>query len=247
MRKLSPASLSILAAVASAYLFASMESSRAEGVMKMCGDKWQQAKAEGTTNGETWPQFLAQCRRDQANAPASAPSQAQVPAAPTPTTTVGTGSKTVRECEAEYAENKAAIRAAGQTKLDFVAACRAGQSAVPSGQAASPPPPAPASTQSGSLFPWLKPSSPPANAAPPPAAPQPSNYAAPATGAGQFNTEQEARYRCPSDTVVWVNERSHIYHFSGTHNYGHTKEGAYMCEADAKAAGDRAAMNEAHP
>jgi Aconitase X len=32
-----------------------------------------------------------------------------------------------------------------------------------------------------------------------------------------------------------------------THNYGHTKQGAYMCEADAKAAGDRAAKNEKHP
>ena len=50
-----------------------------------------------------------------------------------------------------------------------------------------------------------------------------------------------------SDTVVWVNTRSGVYHFGGMHNYGHTKEGAYMCEADAKAAGDRAAMNEHHP
>ena len=47
--------------------------------------------------------------------------------------------------------------------------------------------------------------------------------------------------------MVWVNTRSRVYHFEGTHNYGHTKEGAYMCEADAKAAGDRAAMNEQHP
>jgi hypothetical protein len=31
------------------------------------------------------------------------------------------------------------------------------------------------------------------------------------------------------------------------HNYGHTKEGAYICEADAKVAGDRAAMNEQDP
>ena len=27
-------------------------------------------------------------------------------------------------------------------------------------------------------------------------------------------------------------------------DYGNTKQGAYMCEADAKAAGDRAAKNE---
>ena len=67
------------------------------------------------------------------------------------------------------------------------------------------------------------------------------------TGAGQFASEQQAKSRCPSDTVVWVNNNSGVYHFSGTHNYGHTKEGAYMCEADAKAAGDRAAKNEKHP
>ena len=33
----------------------------------------------------------------------------------------------------------------------------------------------------------------------------------------------------------------------GRRNYGHTKEGAYMCEADAKAAGNRAAKDEKHP
>ena len=40
--------------------------------------------------------------------------------------------------------------------------------------------------------------------------------------------------------------KSGVYHFAGTSNYGNTKHGAYMCEADAKAAGDRAAMNEHH-
>jgi hypothetical protein len=35
--------------------------------------------------------------------------------------------------------------------------------------------------------------------------------------------------------------------FSQIPNYGHTEQGTYMCEADAKAAGDRAAENEKHP
>ena len=47
--------------------------------------------------------------------------------------------------------------------------------------------------------------------------------------------------------IVWVNNDSRVYHFPGTRYYGHTKEGAFMCEADAKAAGDRAALNEHHP
>ena len=63
-------------------------------------------------------------------------------------------------------------------------------------------------------------------------------------GNGEFASDQQARSRCPTDTVVWVNTRSRVYHFVGAQNYGHTKECAYMCEADAKAAGDRAAMNE---
>jgi len=40
---------------------------------------------------------------------------------------------------------------------------------------------------------------------------------------------------------------SKIYHFSGHKDYGHTKEGAYMCEKDALGQGIRAAKNEKHP
>ena len=59
------------------------------------------------------------------------------------------------------------------------------------------------------------------------------------------NTQRSsaARARCPSDTVVWVNTPTRIYHYSGTRYYGHTLKGAYMCEADARAAGYRAARN----
>ena len=56
-----------------------------------------------------------------------------------------------------------------------------------------------------------------------------------------------AKARCPTDTVVWANLKSKIYHFSGHKDYGTTKEGTYMCEKDATAAGDRAAKNEKHP
>ena len=73
--------------------------------------------------------------------------------------------------------------------------------------------------------------------------PVPANTAARATGAGQFTTAAEAQGRCPGDKVVWVNTKSHIYHYAGTHSYGTTKQGAYMCEADANAAGDRASKS----
>jgi hypothetical protein len=52
-------------------------------------------------------------------------------------------------------------------------------------------------------------------------------------------------------TSVWVNTGSHVYHFEGTSShgrsfYGNTSQGAYMCEADARAAGNRAAFDEHH-
>jgi hypothetical protein len=58
-----------------------------------------------------------------------------------------------------------------------------------------------------------------------------------------------ARYSSarPRSTVVWVNEHSHNYHFSGMKDYGHKKSGAYMCETEAQTSGNRAAMNERHP
>jgi hypothetical protein len=66
-------------------------------------------------------------------------------------------------------------------------------------------------------------------------------------GQDQYRTERQASANCPSDTVVWANTRSNIYHFRGTHNYGGTIAGAYMCEQDAIAEGMRAAKNETHP
>ena len=75
-----------------------------------------------------------------------------------------------------------------------------------------------------------------------------SSTAGSATSTGSGSTSaQEAQYRCPGSTVVWVNEHSHFYHFPGTRDYGNTKQGAYMCGADAQASGNRAAKNEHHP
>jgi hypothetical protein len=46
---------------------------------------------------------------------------------------------------------------------------------------------------------------------------------------------------CLFEPVVWVNATSHVYHVAGTRRYGHSRHGSYMCEAAAKAAGNRAA------
>ena len=48
------------------------------------------------------------------------------------------GGRTTRQCDAEYAANKAAIRASGQSKGAFVASCLAGNETIVRGSGASP-------------------------------------------------------------------------------------------------------------
>ena len=155
------------AAILAAGLFMSAPAS-AESVMKQCGAEWKAAKAANTTKGQTWREFLKDCRARQgsaAAAPASAPATAPAPA-----------------------------------------------------PAAEPAPaPKPATTRRMSR--------------------------AAHTTAGEFASEGEAKGHCPSDTVVWVNNKSRKYHYAGDRYYGTTKHGAYMCEGEAKTAGDAAAKN----
>jgi hypothetical protein len=157
----------------------------AESVMKECGADWKAAKAAGTTNGQTWNEFLKTCEAQKKGA--AAPAAAAPAAAATP---------------------------------------------------AAAPAPAPAMTPAAAATPMAKPMATPK--------PKKTSAASPAaaTGAGEFAAEAEAKAHCPSDTVVWVNTKSHKYHYSGHKSYGATKQGAYMCEADAKAAGDAASKGE---
>jgi hypothetical protein len=153
-----------LAAMFAAGLFVCAPAS-AESIMKQCGDEWKAAKAANATKGQTWRDFLKDCRTRHAEAPAA-------------TTTT----------------------------------------AAPAPAPAAEPAPAPK-----------------------PAATRMSRT--PHTTAGEFASEGEAKGHCPTDQVVWVNNRSHKYHYSGDRYYGATKHGAYMCEGEAKAAGDSAAKN----
>ena len=198
---------------------------------------------------EAWPQFLAQCRTRQGSAvaPTAAPAPAAQPGSlfpwsrpSAPTSNVGapaTGQSVMRLCASQWKDAKAAGTTAGQTWPQFLSQCRARQTSTASSSggfapgSAPAPAPAPAS-QSGSLFPWWQQSAPASNSGAPSA-----------LQAGQYTTELAARARCPSDTVVWVNTPTRIYHYSGTRYYGHTLKGAYMCEADARTGGYRATRN----
>jgi hypothetical protein len=199
--------------------------------VKECNAEWTANKAAIQASGKRKKDFIAECR-------GMAQTTATPPAAPPPAPTAA-GPKTAKQCNEEWTANKAAIQASGKRKKDFIAECRgiATNQTPPAGPPVRPTPPV------------AQPMQP---AAPPPSARvTPAPTRAPATGVpaapGQFATEAEARFHCPGDTVVWANLDSKVYHFTGTRNYGNTKNGAYMCERDTASAGFRAAKNEKHP
>ena len=200
-----------------------------EKTVKQCQDEWRANKAENQAKGIKERDYVAQCRgAAAATPPASTPAQAP---SPPPPASAEKG-KTAKECRSEWRANKADNEAKGITEKQYVERCRTG------GVTAAPvPPPAPAATPAPARAPA------PATtiATPPPAA------RTEPTGAGQYRTDAEAKRHCPADTVVWTNLKSKIYHFAGTKSYGTTKEGAYMCEREAVAQGDRASKREKHP
>jgi len=222
--------LIMTAAVAGATLFATPGIAQ-QKTAKACEQEWRANKAANQAAGITEKAYVEKCRA------AVAPATAAKPAATSPALDATASTKTAKQCEAEWRANKAANQAAGVTEKAYVEKCRAGvaktQPPAPAAPAArTAPAPAPKTT-----------------AAPTPAAPPTARTpaaGAPA-GAGQYATEAQAKSRCPRDTVVWVNLDSKIYHYSTSRNYGHTKDGAYMCERDTAAAGFRAAKNEKHP
>ncbi|MEW6631796.1 MAG: hypothetical protein AB1440_13070 [Pseudomonadota bacterium] len=203
---------------------------------KECDAEYAANKDAIKGSGQTKKDFVASCRAGSETIPGGA--AAAAPASTTAAPAAAGGVKTAKECDAEYAANKDAIKGSGQTKKAFVAACRAGSETIPSGAAAAAP--APASNTAPTVTPT------PAKKTQAKTTTAPAATTAP-TGANQFATEAQAKARCPSSTVVWVNLKSKIFHFAGNRNYGTTKSGAYICESDATAEGFRAAENEKQP
>ena len=210
---------------------------------KECREEWRANRDANKAAGVKEKDYVAKCRDAGA---AAAPTTPPARKAATPTPTPATGAaKTAKECRDEWRTNKDANKAAGVKEKDYVAKCREGGAAPAPKNAA----PAPATPPPTTAAPAPAPAAPAPTATAParPAAPSPAPAAAAPTGANQYSTEAQAKMRCPSDTVVWVNLGSKIYHFSGYRNYGATKEGAYMCEKDAVAQSFNAAKNEKHP
>jgi hypothetical protein len=227
---------------------------------KECTAEWRADKAGMQARGVTEKAYVEQCKggpEPTAAAPAAKPAGTASPAAPRQTTAAG--SKTAKDCIAEWRADKAGMQARGVTEKAYVEQCRAGGAAPAATTAPEPktttvPAPAPSPKQASPATPPTpaQPAQKPApttTAAPVPAPTQqpPAPKGNATLEAGQFADEASAKARCPSDTVVWVNLPSKIYHFAGTKSYGTTKRGAYMCEKEAIAGENRASKTEKHP
>lgn len=211
--------LSSLAAGAISVMVAFPSAAALAKTAAECSADYAANKAAIKESGRNKKAYVAACVAGTADLPEGATPVA----APTAASTAG--GKTAAQCNVEYATNKAAFKASGQTKRDFVAACRGRTEGIAttlaaSGLATTPPP------------------------AVGPVGPKPHVGA---IGAVEFATDTAAQAHCPTDTVVWVNTNFNIYHFAGYYAYGNTRAGAYMCEADAKVAGDIPGFNEKHP
>jgi len=73
----------------------------------------------------------------------------------------------------------------------------------------------------------------------------PAPETAPARQARDSEPEASAPYQAPpARGMVWVNTATRVYHYEGDRWYGRTKEGKYMTEQDAIAAGYRASKQK---
>lgn len=132
----------------------------AQDVRHLCSEKYQAAKAAGTLNGESWPQFYSKCTAEAKDA-AAASDAAAAPAPPD-----------VRHiCSEKYQAAKAAGTLEGEAWPQFYSKCAAETKANPpaaatAAPATAPPPPA------AEVAPPA--AAPPIAAAPPPPAPEPA-------------------------------------------------------------------------
>ena len=240
-----------------AILFTVTLTSQAQAkTAKDCLAEWRADKAGMQARGVTEKSYVDQCKGGAAPT-AATPEPKPTVAAPTmaPKQTSGSAPKTAKDCTAEWRADKAGMQARGVTEKSYVEQCKGG-GAPPTAAAPEPKPTvaaptpkqeAPAATQAA---PAPQKPNPPTTSKPVAApAAQPTNTPTSSSTleAGQFANDAQAKARCPTDTVVWVNLPSKVYHFAGTKSYGTTKRGAYMCEKEAIGAENRASKTEKRP
>jgi hypothetical protein len=158
------------------------------------------------------------------------------------------------KCAVEWKSAKANGTTGGKTWKEFFDQCSVDQMGVgrsitlstTESQPAAPAAPAPATPADAPA---------PVAAVAPVADPSPTAIAVPlpvkrpkstetAAVTRQFATEADAKAKCPANEVVWVNAATKKFQFAGHDGYGKGKKGAYMCEADATAAGAHASKSD---
>lgn len=235
-------SLMIAAAVAAltcSISSASYAQTSQQALMKSCNSD----AAAKRLKGDARKSFMSDCLAGKTQTSQTPSTQPMSTAAQTPQ---ATQQQRMKDCNA----NATSQKLKGNARKDFMSSCLSGGAAsapasAPASATATVPPVAPTTT--------AKPEAPAATRtiAAPGAPVQPkqptTSGSAPATaalGPGQYATEAQAKSTCGTDTVVWVNLDSHIYHFKNAADYGKTKKGAFMCEREAVTGGSRAAKNE---
>jgi hypothetical protein len=132
----------------------------AQDVRHLCSEKYQAAKAAGTLNGDTWPQFYSKCTAEAKGNAAAAESAA---APPPPDTR--------HICSEKYQAAKAGGTLNGETWPQFYSRCTAETKANPPAAVAAPAPVVPPAPPVAAA---------PAEEAPPPVAAPAAPVVAPA-------------------------------------------------------------------
>jgi hypothetical protein len=107
---------------------------------KDCRAEWQADKAGMQSRGVTEKAYIEQCKGG-AEPTAAAPSARPIEV-PAPTQATTAGSKTAKDCKAEWQADKVGMKARGVTEKAYVEQCRGGSSPVVAAPQAPPPVPA---------------------------------------------------------------------------------------------------------
>ena len=114
---------------------------------KDCRAEWQADKAGMQSRGVTEKAYIEQCKGGAEPTAAAPPAKPIESTIATQATT--SGSKTAKDCKAEWQADKAGMKTRGVTEKAYVEQCRGGSSPVVAAPQAPPPAPAAPPTQTG--------------------------------------------------------------------------------------------------